>query len=226
MADLKPPASTTPSIATSTAQNLESSLPARHYNITRLSDSDLAIVCHAIGASSSVENQAVIHPTSNLYPPKGIPDGLYRDVIRARFSCQYSYWISSTLVNVSMVFQLLLGAALTALGSRATGQELAITILAAANTVIAGLLALMHNSGLPDRFQKDFNELDMVESYLKELMDTGIVRKGMTKEEVIENCFAKFRRAKAVVYKNKPSTYTASSTSGTSSPPLQAPHLV
>jgi hypothetical protein len=220
MADLKPPASNTPSIATSTAQHLESPLPDRHYNITRLSDADLAMVCHAIGASSSVESQAVHHPTSNPYPPKDIPDGLYKDVIRARFSCQYSYWISSTLVNVSMVLQLLLGAALTALGSRTTGQELAITILAAENTVIAGLLALMHNSGLPDRFQKDFNEFDMVESYLKELMDTGIVRKDMTKEEVIENCFAKFRRAKACVYKNKPSTYTASSTSGTSSPPL------
>ncbi|TVY43089.1 hypothetical protein LSUB1_G001236 [Lachnellula subtilissima] len=226
MADLKPPTSTTPSIATSTAPHMESPLPDRHYNITRLSDADLAIVCHAIGASSSVESQALLHPTSKMYPPKGIPDGLYRDVIRARVNCQYSYYVSAALVNTSMVFQLLLGAALTALGSRANGQELAITLLAAANTVIAGLLALLHNSGLPDRFQKDWNEYDEVESFLKELMETGIVKRGMTREDVIENCFAKFRRAKACVYNNRPSTYTASSESGTDSPPQQvAPHL-
>ncbi|TVY57640.1 hypothetical protein LCER1_G001154 [Lachnellula cervina] len=209
MADLKPPASTAPSIATSTAPHTESPLPDRHYNITRLSDADLTIVCHAIGASSSVESQARLHPTSKIYPPKGIPNGLYKDVIRARHGVPA-----------------LAGAALTALGSRATGQELAITILAAANTVIAGLLALLHNSGLPDRFQKDWNEYDDVESFLKELMETGIVKRGMTREDVVENCFAKFRRAKACVYKNRPSTYTASSESGTSSPPQQAaPHL-
>jgi hypothetical protein len=120
-----------------------------------------------------------------------------------------------------MFLQLLLGAALTALGSKAAGQQLAITILAAANTVIAGLLALMHNSGLPDRFQKDFDEFDQVESYLKELVDTGIVRKGMTRDEVVENCFARFRRAKEVVAKNKPSTYSSSGANGSSTPPNQ-----
>lgn len=125
-----------------------------------------------------------------------------------------------------MVLQLLLGASLTALGSRATGQETIITILAAANTVLAGLLALMHNSGLPDRFQKDFNEFDEVESFLKELMDTRLVRRGVTRDEVVENCFAKFRAAKECIAKNKPSNYTSSSTGATSSPPPQAPHLI
>jgi hypothetical protein len=215
MADLKPTASS------NATPRPESPLPDHHYNITRLSNADLAIVCYAIGASNNIENQTIIHPTSNLYPPKGIPDGLYRDVIRARVNCQYSYHLSSTFFNIAMFLQLLLGAALTALGSKAAGQQLAITILAAANTVIAGLLALMHNSGLPDRFQKDFDEFDQVESYLKELMDTGIVRKGMTRDEVVENCFARFRRAKEVVAKNKPSTYSSSGASGSSTPPNQ-----
>ncbi|TVY68653.1 hypothetical protein LSUE1_G006336 [Lachnellula suecica] len=224
MAELKLPTSTAPSFAgSSTSQHMESVIPDHHFNITRLSDADLAIVCHSIGAAVSSESQALLHPTSCIYPPKGLPDGLYRDVVRARFSCQSSYWLASSCVNVSMVLQLLLGASLTALGSRGDGQQLAITILAAANTVIAGLIALMHNSGLPDRFQKDLDEFDEVECFLRELMDTGIVKKGMTRDEVIENCFAKFRRAKECVSKNKPSNYSSSS-SGTSTPLAQASH--
>lgn len=53
------------------------------------------------------------------------------------------------IYNVRLMLQLLSGAALTGLGSttNSCGNGVAITILAAANTVNAGLIALLHNSG-------------------------------------------------------------------------------
>jgi SMODS and SLOG-associating 2TM effector domain len=56
------------------------------------------------------------------------------------------------MYNICIVLQLILGAALTALGSISSKHGLAITILAAANTVNAGVVALLHNSGLRESY--------------------------------------------------------------------------
>ncbi|KAH8663540.1 hypothetical protein BGZ60DRAFT_340078, partial [Tricladium varicosporioides] len=180
--------------------------------LLRLSDADLASVTKSIGGTfrgaGGVEGQKPIHPTSFIYPPKGLPEGLYKDVVRERFRCQYAYYSCSFLFNLSLILQLILGALLTALGSSAKGKDVLITVFAALNTVNAGLLALMHNSGLPDRYQKDWDEFDRVESFMKELMDTGIIYTEMTKEEAVELCYANYRKAKATISRNKPSAYT------------------
>ncbi|EPE35112.1 hypothetical protein GLAREA_10808 [Glarea lozoyensis ATCC 20868] len=192
--------------------------------LRRLSDADLTMVIHAIGGSHSTESQNVAHPTSWLYPPKGLPDGLYRDVIRARVGRQYMYYAFSMFFNASMITQLILGALLTALGARAKSNETLITVLAAANTIVAGLLALMHNSGLPNRYQNDWYEFDKVEAYIRELMNTGIVLKDQTRDEVVETCYSIFRKAKDTIAKNQPASYTA--TEGGAAPvgSSQAPH--
>jgi hypothetical protein len=212
--DAKQPISTAASFTTSSALQAEDltpkelTAPGHPHILTRLSNADLNIVCHSIGGTQSTESQSVIHPTSWIYPPKGLPDGLYKDVVRARVGSQYSFYICSAFFNINLVLQLVLGALLTALGSRATGKDVLITVLAAANTINAGLLALMHNSGLPDRYQKDWAEFEKVEMFMRELMDTGIVRKDMTRDEIIENCYANFRKARDTIQKNQPASYT------------------
>jgi hypothetical protein len=177
--------------------------------LRRLSDADLTIVIHSIGGSQNTESLSVVHPTSWFYPPKGLPDGLYRDVIRARVGRQYMYYAFSIFFNFAMITQLILGALLTALGARAAKNETLITVLAAANTIVAGLLALMHNSGLPNRYQNDWNEYDKVEAYIRELMNTGIVLRDMTRDDVVETCYSIFRKAKETISKNQPAAYTA-----------------
>jgi SMODS and SLOG-associating 2TM effector domain len=181
----------------------------RPQKFTRLSPKDLAMVCQAIGGVSDDEHHALLHPKSTIYPPKGLPDGLYRDAIRSRTVSQYQYFFVAAFFNLSLILQLLLGACLTALGSIAKNKDIPITVLAAANTVIAGLLALMHNSGLPDRYKKDWNEFDNVESYIKELMESGIARDGLDRDSVIEHCFEMYRKAKNTVAKNKPAAYAS-----------------
>jgi hypothetical protein len=174
-----------------------------------LSSTDHAFVCHVIGATSDDEANSLLHPKSILYPPKGLPDGLYKDVIRSRVVCTYQYYFCMVWFNVSLFAQLILGAAITALASASKGGETSITILAAINTVNAGILALMHNSGLPDRYKNDWTEYERVELYIKELIAGGIVREDVSREDVIADCYERYAKAKETVSKNKPASYTA-----------------
>ena len=66
-----------------------------------------------------------------------------------------------------MVVQVMIGAVLTALGSLPQREATLITTLAAVNTVGAGLIALMHNSGLPDRYRMDKAQFVQVEDYIR-----------------------------------------------------------
>jgi hypothetical protein len=94
--------------------------------------------------------------------------------------------------------------------SSTTPKQTAITILAAANTVNAGILALMHNSGVPDRFKNDWTEYEKVEMFLEELITAGIVPEGQGKEDLVQECWDRFAKARATVARNKPDVYTPS----------------
>ena len=52
--------------------------------------------------------------------------------------------------------------------------------------------------------------------FLRELIETGIVQTGWSRDQTIEQCYALYRRAKGTVTKNKPTAYTASSAAGIS----------
>ncbi|KAG5936572.1 hypothetical protein E4U60_002495 [Claviceps pazoutovae] len=84
-----------------------------------------------------------------------------------------------------------------------------ITILGAANTVIAGLLALFHNSGIPDRYWNDMAEFEDIEDHIKEILDSGIVPAGQSAPQVLAECFDYFRDAKATIVVNLPANYSS-----------------
>lgn len=88
---------------------------------------------------------------------------------------------------------------------------LSITILAAANTVNAGIIALLHNSGLPNRIKQDWNEYAKVETFLEEIINTGLVGENETKVDAVAKCWDMFSAAKATIEKNKPAVYTTAS---------------
>lgn len=96
----------------------------------------------------------------------------------------------------------------------------AVTVLAAANTVNAGILALMHNSGLPERYKNDWNEFEEVEMWVRKLIETGVVEKvgmgedGWTVEGVVHECYQKYTAARRTVQKNKPAAYIPSVAKG------------
>ncbi|KAL2264369.1 hypothetical protein VTK26DRAFT_5795 [Humicola hyalothermophila] len=179
-----------------------------------LTPTEWARVAHGIGAIQEGETHQVVHPTCWYWPPKGLPDGLYRDVVTQRTRYCIGYQLLSMLRWFLMVLQITIGAVLTALGSvKLEGSSSTpITALAVVNTMDAGLLALLHNSGLPDRYRLDMAEFSKVEDSLRELLDTGIVKAHQTVDDVLTECFAQFHHAKATVLANKPEAYTNSST--------------
>jgi hypothetical protein len=106
-----------------------------------------------------------------------------------------------------MLLQLFIGATLTALGSMSFSQGTPITILGAANTVIAGLLAFLQNSGLPDRYRYDKSEFEALEDHIKEILDSGIAPADQTADQILAECFDLYQDAKATVSANLPANY-------------------
>ncbi|PQE12299.1 c6 transcription factor protein [Rutstroemia sp. NJR-2017a BVV2] len=183
--------------------------------LSTLSEREYLSILRSIGAirPDDPSQPVEVASSSPYFPHRHLPHGLYRDIVLARRQSQLSYYISSILYSAALVLQLLFGAVLTALGSSSNKNGLAITILAAANTVNAGLIALFNNTGMPDRFWNDWNEFEDVEMYVRELIETGLVDTGKKKEEVVAGCFVRFQAARQTVRKNKPASYNGTSPS-------------
>lgn len=182
-----------------------------------LAEAEYIGILRSIGATrpDNPSQPVEIASGSPFFSHRHLPNGLYKDIVRTRQKSQLDYYISSTFYSLALILQLLFGAILTALGSSSAAKHgLAITILAAANTVNAGLIALFNNTGMPDRFLNDWNEFEDVEMFVKELIETGLVDTDKTKEEVVAGCFVRFQTAKMTVRKNKPASYNATAKQG------------
>ncbi|KAF7910958.1 uncharacterized protein EAF01_002466 [Botrytis porri] len=176
-----------------------------------LSEAEYIGILRSIGATrANNPSQPVEIASGSLFSHRHLPNGLYKDIVQTRQKSQLAYYFSSTFYSLALILQLLFGAVLTALGSSSAAKHgLAITILAAANTVNAGLIALLNNTGIPDRFLYDWNEFEDVEMFVRELIETGLVDTDKTKEQVVAGCFVRFQTAKMTVRKNKPASYNA-----------------
>lgn len=172
-----------------------------------LAPAEWAILAHGIGGVRDAESHKPVHPSNWWWPAKGMPRGLYKDVVSRRATCFYLFHCTSILRWLLMILQLVIGATLTAIGSLSIRDGTPITVLGAANTVIAGLLALLHNSGLPDRYRHDMAEFEEVEDHIKELLDTGIAPADLAIDQILAGCFDLYQNAKATVASNMPVTY-------------------
>lgn len=172
-----------------------------------LSPHEWGVIARAIGGIHDFEQLRPAHASSWWWPPHGMPIGLYRDVVRHRTKCMILFYTATMLQWIFMLLQLCISAILTALGSLATSAGTAITVLGAVNTVSAGILAFLHNSGIPDRYRRDMEELREVEDHIKELLDSGIAPAGISLEQIIAECFDLFQDAKATIRSNLPDNY-------------------
>lgn len=59
-------------------------------------------------------------------------------------------------------------------------------------------MALLHNSGLPDRYRWDRNEFNKLEEHIKAIVDTGLVPAGHSTNDVLGECFEMFAAATQV----------------------------
>ena len=86
---------------------------------------------------------------------------LYKRAVRKRHSQSMTYGFTAALSNTLLLSQVVLGAALTALGASNSSHVL-ITIFGVLNTVIAGLVAYLKSRGQPMRARMFRDDLDHV----------------------------------------------------------------
>ncbi|KAJ6089237.1 hypothetical protein N7467_004453 [Penicillium canescens] len=93
---------------------------------------------------------------------------LRKKLIRKEKDHRFQYHLMSVVFNLIAVAQIIVGAAITALGPSGGEHTLAITILRTFNTSIAGLLALLKGRGLPERLRRNSTEISKVLDFIQE----------------------------------------------------------
>lgn len=93
--------------------------------------------------------------------------GIYTRVIKNETKAQRAYRIFNYIINTCLGVQIVVAAALTALGA-ARGPHSAITAFGAINTIVAGVLTYLRGSGLPDRLKSYQNKWKNIREYIEQ----------------------------------------------------------
>ena len=93
--------------------------------------------------------------------------GTYKRLTDAELKTRVEYYATASIINIFLLGQIVIAAALTALGA-SSGSHIAITVLGSVNTVIAGGMTYLKGQGLPDRLLQYANELRKVREHLEE----------------------------------------------------------
>jgi len=115
-----------------------------------------------------IDNAPALH-TSTFFrsnrPAMNI--GIYSRVIHAEAKYHRQHQTFAMLINSALGLQIIVAAALTALGA-SNGPHKAVVVFGAVNTVIAGFLAYLKGSGLPNRLKYYENEWTKVREYIEQ----------------------------------------------------------
>ncbi|KAJ5222932.1 uncharacterized protein N7469_009172 [Penicillium citrinum] len=93
--------------------------------------------------------------------------GIYTRVIRNETKAARAYRIFNFLINTCLGIQIVVAAAITAVGA-ASGPHSAITAFGAINTIMAGILTYLRGSGLPDRLKGYQNKWKNIREYIEQ----------------------------------------------------------
>ena len=93
--------------------------------------------------------------------------GIYTRVVNNETNAAQAYRVFNYLINTCLSVQIVVAAALTALGA-ASGPHAAITAFGAINTVVAGVLTYLRGSGLPDRLKSYQNKWKHIREYIEQ----------------------------------------------------------
>lgn len=177
--------------------------------IRNATDEPLMVFRRAVGINSDLAPASTEPAAAEL--GRREPAGMYRNVVRLKRRRRAQHFCVSWLLNLLHFSQVVIGAALTALGPDAARYTVHITVLGAVNTVIAGVLALMKGQGLPERLHKDEMEFRRLQEWIEEteaLLVTGVI--GRDRRDVgvlVESAFRKFNSAKMSAENNRPDNY-------------------
>ena len=168
-----------------------------HYNIPPR----LAKFQNLIGICSP--NVLRAEPTLSRPAPN---KGIYKRTVDEESRARFQYTVSNYVVNVCYMLQIIVGAALTALGA-ANGPSAAVTILGALNTIIAGLLTYLKGQGLPGRIDQYLHLLrtlrEHIEEREREFLEPDC---GLDVDEEIERVTKMYQEVRQTAKDNAPGT--------------------
>jgi len=136
---------------------------------------------------------------------------LRKKLVRKEKNQRYQYHIISIVFDLIAIAQIIVGASITALGPSGDKHMLAITILGAFNTSIAGLLALLKGRGLPERLRRNSFEIAKTLDLIQET--ATLLRYGnshVSNDEIsvlLQEVFQAYASAEQVIEGNRPDTY-------------------
>ena len=104
------------------------------------------------------------HPALTRPAPN---EGIYKRTVDEEAKVGFQYQFSNYVVNISGMAQIVVGAAVTALGA-ANGPRAAVTIFGAANTIMAGMLTYLKGQGLPYRLEQYLHLLRTLREHIEE----------------------------------------------------------
>ena len=132
--------------------------------------------------------------------------GIYKRTIKDEKDIQFKLRLSSYIVNVLFLLQIVVGAALTALGA-AKGSTIAVTILGAVNTVVAGILTYLKGQGLPTRFEQNLHLLrtlrEHIEEREREFTEHDCI---LDVDEVVQSIIQMYKEVRQTAKDNAPGT--------------------
>lgn len=136
--------------------------------------------------------------------------GLYARVVHSEQTAKDSYKVFSVLINACYFLQIIVAAALTALGA-ANANNKAITVFGAINTVIAGFLTYLKGSGLPGRLKYFGGEWKKIREYIEQRERDFSTHDGCGLDvyEVIQTVRDMYDSTKRDIEMNTPDTYNA-----------------
>lgn len=181
-------------------------------------DDKLAIFRHLVGIHSTrsfaPSTSAGILPDlshNNLhFDGRAAPNlGIYNRIVHREQAAKRGYKFASILINSCLGIQVIVAAALTAMGA-ANSSHVSITAFGAINTVIAGILTYLKGSGLPSRIRYYENEWKKVREYIEQ-RERDFSRPNCTLDvyEVVGVVEAMYEEVKADIQTNRPDNYVS-----------------
>ena len=109
--------------------------------------------------SSLIEDNGILYDENGIPKNLGTEHGLFGEIMKQTEYINFKYRVYDVAAYVFLVLQVILSAIFIVLGSVHVDTHIAIAVLGAISTIIAGLLALMKGQGLPNRLRQTRDSL-------------------------------------------------------------------
>lgn len=170
---VEPPQHPTPSLPLDDRERVSQIYNLHHTHSLIPTDNKLLIFRSLTGIDS-----VPVLSSHGFFSPRHAPNvGIYTRIVTAEKAAASRYRIFNMLINSSLALQIIVAAALTAIGA-ASGPHGAVTAFGAINTIMAGILTYLRGSGLPHKERNIEKAWSQIREYIEQ----------REREFCLENC--------------------------------------